>query len=412
VEILAVASDIHTFTRPTGVKDYITSITLSSLETDTSYSYFARGASEDNSTESDTFTFHTLPEDTSTLQIGVYGDLGAYGTAIVEKGNGGLLYWTENHKFDFIIHNGDLAYNLGSNSGETGNDFLTSIEAASARTPYIVTPGNHEFMDSSEQYYNNWFLGQTKLGTNSGSDNPIMYYSFDVGSKLHIVVISTEVYCEDHDSLMPQYEWLSKDLAAVRARSVQPWILAFGHRQIYMGTTSTFHARLMRLGLQCNDSTLQHCDFTPCDSNKDCGYSIEKLFAQYKVDMYFAGHQHTYNRMFPISDTKTYEAQDMTTYINPQHPVYVISGAAGIQNSHSKELKDKAADSPTVVSVDGYSFSLVSVINATHLQLEQIDVTNGTVVDSFWIAKDSSLPPWNKLSTLSIENDSSAVCDQ
>ena len=37
------------------------------------------------------------------------------------------------------------------------------------------------------------------------------------------------------------------------------------------------------LGLQCNDSTLQHCDYTPCDSMKDCGYSIEKLFAQYKV---------------------------------------------------------------------------------------------------------------------------------
>ena len=35
-------------------------------------------------------------------------DLGAYGTAITETGPGGLKYWTKNHLFDFIIHNGDL----------------------------------------------------------------------------------------------------------------------------------------------------------------------------------------------------------------------------------------------------------------------------------------------------------------
>ncbi len=37
-----------------------------------------------------------------------FPDLGAYGTAIMETGDGGLSAWAKNRKFDFIIHNGDL----------------------------------------------------------------------------------------------------------------------------------------------------------------------------------------------------------------------------------------------------------------------------------------------------------------
>eukprot|EP00026_Physarum_polycephalum_P003690 Phypoly_transcript_03704.p1 GENE.Phypoly_transcript_03704~~Phypoly_transcript_03704.p1 ORF type:complete len:486 (+),score=53.59 Phypoly_transcript_03704:842-2299(+) len=424
-EVVATPSDIHPFAHPsTGVIDYITSITIGPLATNSEYSYFVNGAAKDASTKSATFDFLTLPDSGAPLKIGIYGDLGAYGTAITETGKGGLLYWSKNHLFHFIIHNGDLAYNLGSKSGEVGNKFLTNIQELSASTPYIVTAGNHEFIDNSKPYYSNWFLGQKKLGTSSSSKDPLMYYSFDVTTKLHIVVISTEVYCEDHTNLIPQYEWLAKDLASVRARSVQPWILVFGHRQIYIGSTSTLHSRLMRFGLQCNDSSLQHCDYnTPCTHKKKvgvpysfftssyCGYSIEQLFTQYKVDMYFAGHVHTYNRMFPISDEMTYEAQDVAKYSNPAHPVYVVSGAAGTESSPHFDFGDPLT-SPTAVAVDGYSFTLLTIFNESHLQLEQNNVNNNKIVDSFWIEKDSSQPPWRKTSTMTINDDKQIVCDQ
>lgn len=44
------------------------------------------------------------------LFINFKSDLGSYGTGIIEKGEGGLNYWAQNHKFDFIIHNGDLVF--------------------------------------------------------------------------------------------------------------------------------------------------------------------------------------------------------------------------------------------------------------------------------------------------------------
>jgi len=414
VTTVANPADIHTFTHPsTTTVEYITTITMTPLARASKYSYFASGTTNDTTTNSATYTFYTIPADTSALNIGIYGDMGAYGTGIIEKGEGGLNYWAQNHKFDFIIHNGDLAYNLDSNSGDTGTTFLTNLESVSAIMPYVVTPGNHEFMGTSETYYDNWFLGQTLLGKNSNSTDPIQHYSFDVGTKLHVVGISSEVYCEDKNNIVGQWNWLKNDLAAVRKRTVQPWIFVLGHRQIYIGTESTFHSRLMRFGLQCNDSSLQHCDYTPCKSGKNCGYSIEKLLNDYHVDIYFAGHVHTYNRMYPITPDMTYETQDETTYLNPQHPVYVVSGAAGTESSPPTAVhaKDPFA-SPTVKSVSGYSFSLVTVYNSTHLRLVQNDITTAKIADDFWIEKDSKKAPWSKTAALTIDTDTALICDQ
>ena len=57
-------------------------------------------------------------------------------------------------------------------------------------------------MDSGndEKYYNNIWLGQDLLGQNSKSTNTRMWYSFDIGS-VHVVGLSTEVYCEDTESM-------------------------------------------------------------------------------------------------------------------------------------------------------------------------------------------------------------------
>jgi hypothetical protein len=43
--------------------------------------------------------------------------------------------------------------------------------------------------------------------------------------------------------------------------------------------------------------------------------------AQYGVDMYFAGHVHSYERQWP-----TYQGVPYTSYADPEAPVYIISG--------------------------------------------------------------------------------------
>ena len=36
----------------------------------------------------------------------------------------------------------------------------------------------------------------------------------------------------------------------MRFRAVQPWVVVFGHRQMYYGIVSTHSSKMMRLGMQ------------------------------------------------------------------------------------------------------------------------------------------------------------------
>ena len=51
-------------------------------------------------------------------------------------------------EYDFIIHNGDIAYDLFENNGTNGDNYLNKMQFINARIHYMTTPGNHE------RYYN------------------------------------------------------------------------------------------------------------------------------------------------------------------------------------------------------------------------------------------------------------------
>lgn len=55
-------------------------------------------------------------------------------------------------------------------------------------------------------------------------------------------------------------------------------------------------------------------------------WGLEKPFYDYGVDVVFWGHQHFYERLFPIYD---YKVKNGTTgpYVDPGAPVQIISGA-------------------------------------------------------------------------------------
>lgn len=57
-------------------------------------------------------------------------------------------------------------------------------------------------------------------------------------------------------------------------------------------------------------------------------YGLEDLFYRYGVDIELWGHEHLYERMWPVYDRKVYNGSDSHPYSDPKAPVHIITGSA------------------------------------------------------------------------------------
>ena len=146
---------------------------------------------------------------------------------------------------------GDFAYDLHSNYGACGDNFLDSIQNVSAKAPYMTCVGNHESENNFSQYRARFSMPSPEEGPNGN-----MWYSFNSGP-LHIIAYSTETFFTDLDGPVStaQFNWLKvcvqpslrysvqQELTPRRVqndleqanmrRHEQPWIIAMGHRPFY-----------------------------------------------------------------------------------------------------------------------------------------------------------------------------------
>ena len=191
-----------------------------------------------------------------------------------------------NGAFDYVVHVGDIAYDLFSDNSSTGNTFMGLISDGLAEsTPYMVAEGNHESGDNFQEY-NLRFKGTADTaGQVSGSMNN-HFYSYNVGL-IHYIVVSTEIYAYPDavaKSVYPftaeeQLAWLEHDLQVANKkenREAQPWIVMLGHKGFYMDT-------------DVSGSDLKG-NFTAFDS----------LGCLYGVDLFVCGHIHLYQRFLPL----------------------------------------------------------------------------------------------------------------
>ncbi|KAH6766104.1 hypothetical protein C2S52_017087 [Perilla frutescens var. hirtella] len=134
---------------------------------------------------------------------------------------------------DSIFHIGDISYATGFLV--EWDFFLHLINPLASRVSYMTAIGNHErdYGGSGSVYitpdsggecgvpYETYFPMPTPA-----KDKP--WYSIDQGP-VHFTVISTEhTFSPDSE----QYEWMSKDMAAVN-RTRTPWLIFTGHRPMY-----------------------------------------------------------------------------------------------------------------------------------------------------------------------------------
>lgn len=301
------------------------------------------------------FNFTTLPEgnDWPTKMI-IFGDLGKDSPAtpwLIKEANTG--------NWQAFFHNGDIAYNLESEGGKTGDVFLQQIQPISSQYPYLVSAGNHD-TDSNFTNY------KVRFRMPGNTDN--MFYTYKIG-KVLFVVISTEVFYEGKDRDLVkrnQIIWLEnvlKEANEEENRKERPWIIVAGHRPMYCSTT---------IAEMCPNTYIQN--------------EFEDLFIQYGVDLVFAGHEHDYERSYPIH-RGTACGFDESVYLNPCAPIYIISGSAGNIRGQFMFLGYK----PNYIAFrnQDISYTRLTAFNSTNLYMEQVSVDQeGEVIDKVLIRKD------------------------
>jgi predicted MPP superfamily phosphohydrolase len=202
------------------------------------------------------------------------------------------------------------------------------------------------------------------------------YYSFDY-QNVHFTVMSDYVPDEIGSE---QHDFVQNDLAKAAADPNIDWIVVSHHSQKYAST--------------------QNYDI-PDENEWNTIY--HPLFEQYNVDLVLQGHQHNYQRTYPIKyniDTPINPIitdRNRSTYTNPEGQIYLTVGTGGA-SLHS--LNGNKAPYIITAQDEVYGFLNVDITNNNNDGMTTLVGTfysnnGGEMTDQFTITKstaENSLP--------------------
>jgi len=186
---------------------------------------------------------------------------------------------------DFTIHTGDMIYD--GRIQDQWNNYFNDVENLTKTIHGYYIEGNHEHTDGN--MYENIPLPSN--GANS------FYYSFNIGP-VKFIGLNT-----NRDPLT-QASWLENELKIAQGDNQTFWNFAFMHEPIFNS----------RDGRTDRTDLVQY--WCP-------------LFEQYGVDLVFAGHNHYYERNYPMNNLKEYDDGELYEFENPRYPMYITTGGAG-----------------------------------------------------------------------------------
>jgi hypothetical protein len=304
---------------------------------------------------------YASPSNTSTLP----------GFNFAATGDWGCTSHTIDTVNNIVDKNPELILGLGDYEyyGDDADCWLEIVEPIDDKMKIAI--GNHEVEGESKltQYMEHFGL------TNQ-------YYSFDY-QNVHFTVMSDYVPDEIGSE---QYIFVQNDLAKAAADPNIDWIVIVHHDQEYASTANNLLSRA-----------------------NEWKEAYHPLFEQYNVDLVLQGHQHNYQRTYPIKyDSDTPISPIMTdrnenTYTNPEGQIFLTVGTAGA-SLHS--LNGNKAPYLIIAQDEVYGFLNVDIANNNNDRTTTLvgtfysnddDGTSGEMTDQFTITKsaegDLFLPP-------------------
>jgi hypothetical protein len=230
----------------------------------------------------------------------------------------------------------ELVLGLGDYSYDTTADcWLDIIEPINDIMKIAI--GNHEHIIYHPTYGNDSYRLPSLLTEYMRHFNLAdQYYSFDYQNVHFLVMSSEDSFSEDSE----QYDFVKNDLEKASTNSSINWIVTYFHNPVY-------------------SSPNQHL---PNVSFRDIYHPI---FDQYNVDLVLQGHNHNYQRSYPLeynqsdSSSPVVTTNEKTNYVDPQGPIFVIVGTGG----HSLYDLDDRSPFNVYQTAGDYGFLNIDITN-------------------------------------------------
>jgi uncharacterized protein (TIGR03437 family) len=243
------------------------------------------------------------------------------------------------HGAKLVLHTGDLVYPTGTYEGYE-KLYFDYYRQMMTEVPFFPCPGNHDYYEFRAVPYRevhslpNEGVSQADFGR---------YYSYDWGNIHFVSLDSNESLTEAVEGSGKMLEWLDSDLQ----RTDKFWRIVYLHHPAYSS------------GIHCEGAEAQLVR-----------KYITPILDKYSVPLILNGHEHSYQRSYPIRGGKVTEKGDGA--------VYITTGGGGA-------TLHPVSGSPFVEVGESRHHYLVGDINGASAQIRAFGL-QGDVFDSVTIA--------------------------
>ncbi|HKU00631.1 MAG TPA: metallophosphoesterase family protein [Paraburkholderia sp.] len=307
----------------TGVVVFTYHARLSGLHADTTYRYEVSADNDGHAGSPFTASFTTAPHGRKPFRFTSYGDLATPNTGWVLSSPQSRFAVEAVERFQPLFHllNGDLCYaNLNpAHQTDVWRDFANNNQSSSSNRPWMPCPGNHEIEFNNGPQGLESYLTRYTLPEN-GTRFAGRWYSFRVCNVLFVSLDADDVVYQD---------------AAAFVAGPAPLVPAASTGNAPIAAGTSFYVRGYSNGEQTRwlEKTLRHAshdddiDWIVVQMHQDAlsssktGNGSDKgireawlpLFDRYGVDLVVCGHDHDYERSYPVRGCNHHAGVDAAT---------------------------------------------------------------------------------------------------
>jgi hypothetical protein len=282
---------------------------------------------------------------------------------IAAVGDWGCKHNTEDTVDNIVSRDPELVIGLGDNSyGDSADCWFDKVDPIIDKMITAIGSHESEVPGLPDEYMNRFGLSE-------------QYYTHRIGN-VFVLVMSTEIPFNEGSE---QYKYVEESLKSASSDSSIDWIIVAMHEQMYGSPTDAVHTFSSHL----------------IDA-------YHPLFQKYGVDLVLYGHNHYYERTYPLnyyssdeedddgSDGPFITTREETNYLNPDGQIFITVGTGGQSIFPFTDRK------PYAVSQfdEGYGFLDIEIKNGedTTNGASTLEATfyanDGSIIDTFTIVKN------------------------